>query len=230
LAGIEKVVPRPEDAFAMIRLLARSATGQEITCYTSFITGPKRQTELDGPEDFHVVLLDNGRSALLGDSMREMLRCIRCGACQSLCPVYGSIGGHAYGSVYGGPMGAVLTPALAGLAEFRHLPDASTFCGVCSDVCPVRIPLPDLMRRWREAAHASRMTSRVTRTALALWSHAALRPRLYRFLSRCANQMISTIAGRRGRLRRLPLAGGWTAVRDLPVPEGKTFFAQWKGP
>jgi L-lactate dehydrogenase complex protein LldF len=230
LAGVEKVVPRPEDVFALIRLLARSATGQEITCYTSFITGPKRPAELDGPEELHVVLLDNGRTSLLGDAMRPMLRCIRCGACQSLCPVYGAIGGHAYGAVYAGPMGAVLTPALAGLAQFRHLSEASTFCGTCADVCPVRIPLPDLMRRWREAAHASRMTSSVSRGALAAWSFVARRPALYRLLTRFVSRMISLMAGGRGRYRRLPLASGWTAARDFPAPEGGTFFARWKGP
>lgn len=229
LAGIEKVVPRPEDAFAVLRLLARSATGQEITCYTSVVTGPKRRAELDGPEEFHVVLLDNGRSALLGGPIGEVLRCIRCGACQSLCPVYGAVGGHAYGWVYGGPIGAVLTPALIGLVESRHLPEASTFCGACADVCPVRIPLPDLMRRWREEAYAKRMTSAVTRVAMGAWSFLARRPVLYRLATRCLIETISLMSPRSGRFRALPLASGWTGTRDLPAPEGGTFFGRWRG-
>jgi L-lactate dehydrogenase complex protein LldF len=229
LAGIEKVVPRPEDAFALIRLLARSATGQEITSYTSFVTGPRRGDEPDGPEEFHVVLIDNGRSALLGGRLQEVLRCIRCGACQSLCPVYGAVGGHAYGWVYGGPIGAVISPALVGLPEARHLPEASTFCGACADACPVRIPLPDLMRHWREEAHAHRLSSGAARAALAAWAVAARRPRLYRALSRVAIAAMSRLAPRSGRFRRLPFARAWTAGRDFPAPEGGTFFARWKG-
>ena len=134
----------------LLRLLARSATGQEFSTYTTISTGPRRADEIDGPEEYHVVLLDNGRSALLGSEFQDMLRCIRCAACINHCPVYGAIGGHAYGWVYSGPMGAVLTPALIGVEKAGHLPNASTFCGRCESVCPVRIPLPKMMRHWRE--------------------------------------------------------------------------------
>ncbi len=150
IASIEKVVPTLEDASTILRLLARSATGQEMATYTSFATGPRRDDDPDGPSAYHVVLLDNGRSEMLGSVFQDMLRCIRCGACLNHCPVYGAIGGHAYGSVYPGPMGAVLTPALQGIEHARDLPNASSFCGRCEEVCPMSIPLPKMMRAWRE--------------------------------------------------------------------------------
>ena len=142
LAGIEKVAPTLEDAACILRVLARSATGQEMSAYTTFSAGPRRAGDADGPEAFHVVLVDNGRSALLGSPTEDILRCIRCGCCLNACPVYGKVGGHAYGSAYPGPVGAVLTPSLAGLEETRHLPNASSLCGRCEEVCPMRIPDP----------------------------------------------------------------------------------------
>ena len=145
-----------EDAFTLLRLLARSATGQEFSTYTTVMTGPKRAGDLDGPDRFHVVLLDNGRTQMLGNELREMLRCIRCGACMNHCPVYLATGGHAYGWVYPGPMGSVLTPQLIGIEQGWPLPNASTFCGRCEEVCPVRIPLPKLMRHWRDRAVRAR--------------------------------------------------------------------------
>jgi L-lactate dehydrogenase complex protein LldF len=181
LSGIEKVVPGLADALTLVRVLARSATGQEITSYTTLATGPKRVADPDGPEEFHVVLLDNGRTDLLDSEFRSVLRCIRCGACQSVCPVYGAIGGHAYGAVYGGPIGAVLMPSLSGTADARHLPEASSFCGACEDVCPVRIPLPDLMRRWRNRNHAAAPSVKPMKLALLLWGYLVRRPVLYRF-------------------------------------------------
>ncbi len=170
LASIEKVVPTLEDAATMLRLLARSATGQEFSTYTTVSTGPRRPGDLDGPEEYHVILLDNGRSALLGGEMQDMLRCIRCAACLNHCPVYGAIGGHAYGWVYPGPMGAVLTPTIIGIAEAAHLPNASTFCGRCESVCPVKIPLPNLMRHWRERAFERNLTPQAARCGLGVWA------------------------------------------------------------
>ena len=158
LASIEKVIPTLEDAAVLLRVLARSATGQESSTYTTLNTGPKRSGDLDGPSQYHVVILDNGRSSVLGTEMQEMLRCIRCGACMNHCPVYGAIGGHAYGWVYPGPIGAVLTPQLIGVEEASNLPNASTFCGRCESVCPVRIPLPKLMRHWREREFERHLT------------------------------------------------------------------------
>ena len=150
VASLEKIVPTLADAAQLLRVLARSATGQDMSVYTTLSTGPRRPGDPDGPEEYHVVLLDNGRSAMLGSEFEDMLRCIRCGACMNHCPVYHAIGGHAYGWVYPGPMGAVLTPSLIGVAEGGQLPNASTFCGRCEAVCPVRIPLPKMMRHWRE--------------------------------------------------------------------------------
>ena len=227
LATIEKAVPRIEDALSIVRILARSATGQEITCYTTFATGARRPGDLDGPEEFHVVLMDNGRTKLLQSEFRDVLRCIRCGACQSACPVYGAVGGHAYGGVYGGPIGAVLTPALDGIDKAWTLPEASSFCGNCEAVCPMRIPLPGLMRRWRDIAHRDRLNKAGTRRGLAIWAWAAKRPGLYRAGARMAVGVLRLLGRRKGRFRSLPLAGGWTAMRDLPAPEGGTFVERW---
>src|SRR5262249_1174236 len=152
--SIEKVVPTLEDLATLLRLLARSATGQEMSVYTTLSTGPRRAGDPDGPEQYHVVLLDNGRSEMLAGEMRELLRCIRYGACMNHCPVYGAVGGHAYGWVYPGPVGAALAPALLGIAHTAKLPNASTFCGRCEQVCPMKIPLPKLMRHHREADFA----------------------------------------------------------------------------
>ena len=228
LTGIEKVVPTLEDASLLLRLLARSATGQEFSAYTTFSTGPKRPGDPDGPEAFHVVLLDNGRSALVGTEFQEVLRCIRCGACMNHCPVYASVGGHAYGWVYPGPIGAVLDPALLGVEEARHLPNASTFCGRCESVCPVKIPLPKMMRHWREKEFEGRIGPAGFRRGLRLWAFFARRPGLYRLGARVGMRLLALLGGARGRFRTLPLAGGWTGSRDFPAPEGETFQARWQ--
>ncbi len=227
LAGIEKVVPTLEQASVLLRLLARSATGQETTAYTTFFTGPRRKDDVDGPESFHIVLLDNGRSDMLGGRYREMLRCIRCGACLNHCPVYGAIGGHAYGWVYPGPMGSVLTPLMQGMGAAKDLPNASTLCGRCEEVCPMSIPLPDLLRQLREDQRAGHLDAPSARGALRLWGFVARHPRLYRFISRLAAGGLAWLGGKRGRIHRLPLASAWTRSRDLPAP-GRTFMAQWQ--
>jgi L-lactate dehydrogenase complex protein LldF len=227
LASIEKCVPTLEDATSLLRVLARSATGQDFSVYTTFSTGPRRAGDLDGPAEYHVVLIDNGRSAMLGTEFQDMLRCIRCAACMNHCPVYGAVGGHAYGWVYPGPMGAVLTPGLIGVDKAEHLPNASTFCGKCESVCPVRIPLPKLMRHWRERAFERHLTPGVARTNLDLWAFFARRPALYRLATRAATLGLGWMGRRTGRFTRLPLASGWTGGRDLPAPEGDTFFARY---
>jgi L-lactate dehydrogenase complex protein LldF len=227
LATIEKLVPTLEDVSQLLRVLARSATGQEMSVYTTLSTGPRRPGDPDGPAEYHVVLLDNGRSAMLGSPFQDMLRCIRCGACMNHCPVYNAVGGHAYGFVYPGPMGSVLTPAIIGIENAKHLPNASTFCGRCEEVCPVRIPLPRMLRAWREREFERHLSPATVRSGLALWSFFAKRPKLYSFATNIAAQMLSAL-GKRGRFRRLPLASGWTRHRDLPAPQGATFQAQWK--
>ena len=227
LASIEKMVPTLEDCTSLLRVLARSATGQDFSVYTTFSTGARRPGDLDGPEEYHVVLVDNGRSAMLGSEFQEMLRCIRCAACMNHCPVYGAVGGHAYGWVYPGPMGSVLTPALVGVDQAGHLPNASTFCGKCESVCPVKIPLPKLMRNWRDTgvrtppdargrAAESRPVELYGPAPVALpLGHAGggLRPGLGWTAARALHQ---------------PAPGrGWTEGRDLPAPEGDTFFARY---
>jgi L-lactate dehydrogenase complex protein LldF len=154
--GIEKICPDWNTAAVWLALLARSATGQPMSIYTTVITGPRRQTDPDGPEEVHIILLDNGRSRLVGGEYEEILQCIRCGACLNVCPVYKKAGGHAYGSPYSGPIGAVVTPLLFGLEAYEALPQASTLCGACKDACPARIDIPRMLlalRREEVSAH-----------------------------------------------------------------------------
>jgi L-lactate dehydrogenase complex protein LldF len=209
-------------------VLARSATGQEMSVYTTFSTGPKRPADLDGPDEYHVVLLDNGRSALLGTEFQEILRCIRCGACMNHCPVYGAVGGHAYGWVYPGPMGAVLTPSLIGVENAKPLPNASTFCGKCESVCPMRIPLPKMMRHYRAREWERDLSPRAARVGLGVWAWFAKRPALYRAASGLAMRVLGALGRKQGSFFNLPLASGWTATREFPAPQGKTFQQLWR--
>jgi L-lactate dehydrogenase complex protein LldF len=228
LASIEKLVPTLEDVSQILRLLARSATGQEMSVYTTFSTGPRRAGDADGPANYHVVLLDNGRTAMLGTEYQEMLRCIRCGACMNHCPVYHAVGGHAYGWVYPGPMGAVLSPSLIGVDKAGHLPNASTFCGRCESVCPMKIPLPKMMRHWREREFERHLSPATVRYGIGFWGFFAQRPTLYRLGARVAMGALGWLGRGKGRFAALPFAGGWTKTRDFPAPEGGTFQAQWK--
>ncbi len=227
IASLEKVVPTLEDATSILRVLARSATGQEMSSYTTFSTGPRRSDDLDGPEEYHVILLDNGRSNMLGTEFQDMLRCIRCAACMNHCPVYGAVGGHAYGWVYPGPMGSVLSPSLIGVDEAGHLPNASTFCGKCEEVCPMRIPLPKMMRHWREREFEKHLSPASFRYGIKTWAFFASKPKLYGALTGIASKVLSKMSGGKGRIAKLPLAGGWTDMRDFPAPEGKTFKQLW---
>jgi len=227
VASLEKIVPTLEDASTILRVLARSATGQDTSAYTTFSTGPRRAGDPDGPEQFHVVLVDNGRSAMLGTPFQDMLRCIRCGACMNHCPVYGAVGGHAYGWVYPGPMGSVLTPSFIGVKEAGNLPNASTFCGRCEQVCPMRIALPKMMRHHREREFERGLSPAPVRLGLAGWAFLAARPRLYRTVMSLVVRALSLVGGRTGKIRSLPLAGGWTRHRDLPAPAGRTFQQAW---
>ncbi len=228
IASLEKIVPTLEDAAQLLRVLARSATGQDASVYTTLSTGPRRPGDPDGPGAYHVVLLDNGRSSMLGGEFEDMLRCIRCGACMNHCPVYQAIGGHAYGWVYPGPMGAVLTPSLIGVAEGGQLPNASTFCGRCEEVCPVRIPLPNMMRHWREREFERHLSPAPIRYGLGFWAFFARRPALYRFATDIAARAMHFAGRRKGRFAWAPLAGGWTQYRDLAAPEQTTFQSQWR--
>ncbi len=227
-ASIEKVVPTLEDATTLLRLLTRSATGQEFTAYTTFSTGPKRSGDPDGPEQYHVVLVDNVRSEMLGNAFKPMLRCIRCGACMNHCPVYGAVGGHVYGWVYPGPMGAVWSTLNLGFKEAGDLPNACTLNGRCQSVCPVKIPLPDLLRELRRQQHEAHLNSKVARNGIRVWAFFAKRPRLYQSATRIGMRVLARLGRKRGRFRSLPLAGGWTGTRDLPAPQGRTFQARYR--
>jgi L-lactate dehydrogenase complex protein LldF len=223
VTGIEKIIPTLEDLSLLMRLLPRSATGQSISNYVSVLTGVKQPDETDGPEHLYYVLVDNGRADVVGGEFQDMLRCIRCGACMNHCPVYQSIGGHAYGWVYPGPMGSVLTPLYMGIENALDLPQAATLCGQCSAVCPVLIPLPELMRKLREKQVEKNLRPLVERLALKTWAWVANSPRLYGFGARLAARYLKWLAGGENRIRVLGAAPEWTQGRDLPAPEGKTF-------
>ena len=228
LASIEKLVPTLEDATTILRVLARSATGQDFSNYTTFSTGGRRPGDPDGPVEYHVILLDYGRTNVLGTEFQDMLRCIRCGACLNHCPVYNAVGGHAYGWVYPGPIGSVVTPALIGIENAKHLPNASTFCGRCEEVCPMRIPIPKMLRHWREKEFERHLQPTSMRWGLGLWAWMAKRPKLYRKATALAARVLANQAHGKGRLSKVPLASGWTEFRDLPAPQGKTFHQLWK--
>src|SRR6516162_1901290 len=229
LASIEKLVPTLEDVSTLLRVLARSATGQDMSVYTTLSTGPRRPDDPDGPSEYHVVILDNGRSSMLGGEFADILRCIRCGACMNHCPVYNAVGGHAYGWVYPGPMGAVLTPALIGVDKGGHLPNASMFCGRCEEVCPVRIPLPRMMRAWREREFERHLTPAAVRGGLKFWAFFAKRPALYGLATALASRVLWLFGRGSARSRRLPLAIGGPRHRDFPAPQGAPFQPQWRG-
>ncbi len=206
LMGMEKVIPRLQDLPVFLKLLARAATGNPLSVYTTMITGPRREGERDGPEEFHLIILDNGRSKVLATPFRESLQCIRCGACLNACPVYRRIGGHAYGGVYSGPIGSILTPLYDSVPLNEHLPHASSLCGACQAACPVKINIPHMLIGLRELQH--RHKKRLTLAAARL----LLRP-----------------MSRENWLSRLPGPGAnWTAVRDFPAPAARSFRQRWR--
>jgi L-lactate dehydrogenase complex protein LldF len=223
VTGIEKVLPTMEDFATIARLLTRSATGQSISNYISLLTGVRAPNEPDGPDHMYFVLVDGGRSSLLGGEFQEMLRCIRCGACMNHCPVYQKIGGHAYGWVYPGPMGSVLTPSYTGLENSLDLPQAATLCGECHVVCPVDIALPDLLRKLREQQFDRHLRPKTERLGLTLWGFVAARPNLYNLVFGIANRVLRFMGRGRGRISHLPFVKGWSDFRDLPSPKSKTF-------
>src|SRR5438034_2894 len=218
--GIEKVIPRLADLPYFLKVLARAATGQKLSIYTQIITGPRQPGELDGPEEFHLLILDNGRSRILASPLRESLFCIRCGACLNACPIYRSVGGHAYGGVYAGPIGAVLTPLYDGLAANHHLPHASSLCGACQAACPVKIQIPEMLIRLREQLHHEpEQKSRLEALSYWLWSISLKRPWLYRLSTWLATRTLGRFKRGSPWIKRLPgKLGGWTENRDFPAP------------
>ncbi len=235
LMGIEKVIPRFEDLPTFLNILARSASGQKMSTYVSFITGPKRSIDLDGPDELHLVILDNGRSNILAyEETRESLYCIRCGACLNVCPVYRKVGGHSYGWIYSGPIGAIITPQLLGIDKAPDLPFASSLCGACKDVCPVKIDIPRVLLELRERVkQGTKKDGRVgagflERLAVRLWRFSMEHKRIYRFVF-----FLLYFAQKPwlhdGRLRSLPFPfSRWTKHRDFPAVSRTPFRKRWK--
>jgi L-lactate dehydrogenase complex protein LldF len=230
IAGMEKLIPRAQDLAVFLKLLGRSATGQALTSYTSFLSGPRRPGEQDGPEEFYVVLLDNGRTKLLDNpERRQSLFCIRCGACLNHCPVYRKIGGHNYPWVYSGPIGAILTPQFHGLHRDSWLPYASSLCGACGEVCPVKIDIPKLLLDLR-ADIVQTKSSKPEKLAFRMWATVMSHPGLYRRVTE-----VASLAAPRDRKWLKPSAllsvgplKAWLSQRDLPAPAPKTFRQLWK--
>ncbi len=244
ITGMEKVIPSLQDLAVFLRLLPRSATGQRITSYVTMVTGPRRPDDEDGPEEFHLVIVDNGRSKMLADpELREALYCIRCGACLNICPVYKKVGGHAYGWVYPGPIGAVVSPSLVGLKQAKDLPQASSLCGACREVCPVKINIPRMLLHLRnDLAESPDVTKNAATPAARLmaWGYARLMssPPLLSLAHRLARSLqrpilmlpfspLTRSGGGIGRAR-LPFLSRWTRSKDLPLLPPRTFHEIWR--
>jgi L-lactate dehydrogenase complex protein LldF len=226
LMGMERIVSSWQDTAATLEVLARSATGQRLSVYTNVITGPRREGDVDGPEQVHVVIIDNGRSEILGSDIAEILTCIRCGACLNICPVFREVGGHAYGAVYSGPVGSVVTPGLYGLNPWWELPYASTLCGACEEVCPVRIQIPSMLLKLRERAAAEGHLPGWLEKGMRRYRTAATEPDRWRRARRWARRLSGLFASS-GWIRRIPGPGrGWTRHRDMRRPAEES-FSDW---
>jgi L-lactate dehydrogenase complex protein LldF len=237
VAGIEKMIPRAQDLGVFLKLLGRSATGQPLTVYTSFLSGPRRGGEIDGPDEFYVVLLDNGRTKVLADrEKRESLYCIRCGACLNHCPVYRKIGGHSFPWVYSGPIGAILTPQFLGVNYEPGLPFASSLCGACAEVCPVKIDIPKILLELRsevKEAEQRQGANRLERMAFRIWAWVMRHPRLYELAGMAAASLAPApddggwVRSVRTAIQPAPLRA-WLSQRDLPPSPPKSFRQMWR--
>jgi L-lactate dehydrogenase complex protein LldF len=226
--GIEKVIPSMTDLMVFLAILARSATGQKLSSYTTLVRGPRQPGELDGPEELHLILLDNGRSRQISGPLREALYCLRCGACLNVCPVYRQIGGHAYGHTYPGPIGILLTAMLKGRESVKELAHASSLCGACKDVCPVRIDIPRMLIELREQLSRDRIAPAGERLLFKAFRRLLMSPSAFA-LSVRVGRVLQRPFARNGRLGRLPLFfEKWTRTRDLPPVAAKTFRERWK--
>jgi len=224
--GVEKVVPSMSDLMVFLAILAKSATGQKLSVYTTLVQGPRRAGELEGPEEFHLVLLDNGRVDQLAGPLREALYCLRCGACLNVCPVYRQIGGHAYGHTYPGPIGILLTAMLNGPGSVKELAHASSLCGACADACPVRIDIPRMLIELRRQVDEKRIAPWIERVVFESFGWLLTRPLLYGLAGRVARVLQRPFV-RDGAIRSLPLFGDWTRTRDLPAVASRTFRERW---
>jgi L-lactate dehydrogenase complex protein LldF len=215
------------DLAVFLAILAKSATGQKLSVYTSLVDGPRRAGELEGPEEFHLVLLDNGRIGQLAGPLREALACLRCGACLNVCPVYRQIGGHAYGYTYPGPIGILLTAMLNGPESVKDLAHASSLCGACADACPVRIDIPKMLIELRRDVIERRIAPWPERILFGAFARLLQRPALYRTAAR-VGRLLQRPLTRGGVIRRVPLFfGDWTRTRDLPPIAARTFQERW---
>ena len=225
--GAEKVVPSMTDLMVFLAILAKSATGQKLSVYTTLVRGPRRAGELEGPEEFHLVLLDSGRIAQLAGPLREALSCLRCGACLNVCPVYRQIGGHAYGHTYPGPIGILLTAMLEGTGSVKELAHASSLCGACADACPVRIDIPKMLIELRREVDDQKIAPWIERVTFKLLAQVLVRPALYRLAARVGRVLQRPFA-RGGTISGLPLfLDDWTRTRDLPPVAAQTFQERW---
>jgi L-lactate dehydrogenase complex protein LldF len=225
--GVEKVVPSMTDLMVFLSVLAKSATGQKLSVYTTLVQGPRRAHELEGPDEFHLVLLDNGRIAQIGGALREALYCLRCGACLNVCPVYRQIGGHAYGYTYPGPIGILLTAMLNGTRSVKELAHASSLCGACADACPVRIDIPKMLIELRKEVDEAKLAPWPERVVFKAFARLLRLPALYR-LGGPLGRLLQRPFVRGGRIRALPLFfGHWTRTRDLPPVAARTFQERW---
>jgi L-lactate dehydrogenase complex protein LldF len=236
IAGIEKVIPRAQDLAVFLKLLARSATGQLLSVYASFLSGPRRPGEVDGPEEFYVVLLDNGRTKLLPDrSKRQSLYCIRCGACLNTCPVYRKIGGHSFPWVYSGPIGAIITPQFMGVSHEPGLPFASSLCGACGEVCPVKIDIPKILLELRgdvKKSEAREGVNRLERWAFRIFAWVMTHPSVYELGGRIAAALTPSDEGKWissvPALMNVGPLKAWLSQRDLPPAPAKSFRELWR--
>ena len=226
--GMERIVPTFEEMEVLVGLLTRSAVGQKLTSYVTNLTGPRREGEVDGPEEFHVVIVDNGRSDILGTEFQPVLQCIRCAACINICPVYRHIGGHAYGSIYPGPIGIVLTPLLDGYEDNEELPYASTLCGACTEVCPVKIPLHELIRRHRDIVveRGSKKAPFMEKMMMKAISTGISNPSLYNMASRMAFSAVKPLTSDGKITKGIGPLKEWTDSKNLPRPN-KERFRDW---
>lgn len=227
--GIEKLVPDPQSATVLLKLLARHSTAQPLTVYTHMITGPKRAHEHDGPEQVHFIIVDNDRTKILADEdYRAALRCIRCGACLNACPVYRKVSGHSYGAVYSGPIGAVITPLFKGIKNYKDLPSASSLCGACYEACPVKINLPEMLIKLRRDAVSRKIVTWGERMAYKLMAAGYKKAWRYKLGGWVQRVILRRFADKDGYVNRAPGPfRGWTDVRDLPAPAARNFRRWW---
>ncbi|VTR60827.1 iron-sulfur electron transport protein [Actinobacillus pleuropneumoniae] len=224
--GMERIAPTFKEVDALITMLCRSAVGAKLTAYNTWLTGPRLEGETDGPEDFHLVIVDNGRSKILESEFSEVLRCIRCGACLNTCPAYRQIGGHGYGSIYPGPIGSVISPLLGGYEEFKELPYACSLCTACNSVCPVKIPLAQLILKHREKIAEAGLTPFSERLSIKGFTFANSNPSVWNM----GVKVGAKIAGKFIKNGKAPIQVGalaeWTKARDLPTADGES-FREW---